>query len=111
VVGAGESPRGERSKTSLVFAVPNSPGSLYGALEEFARRQINLTKLESRPRRNRTWQYVFYVDFDGHWQDPDASEALVYLLNRAAFVKLLGSYPAASLEQNHVSAQAQLLQI
>lgn len=112
VIGKGEAERTARCKTSLVFAVPNTPGSLYGALEEFARRRINLTKIESRPRRNRPWQYVFYVDFDGHWQDKDAGEALVYLLNRAAFVKLLGSYPAAApLENGSASAQAQLLQI
>jgi hypothetical protein len=50
--------------------VPNTPGSLYHALGEFATRSVNMTKLESRPRRNRPWQYVFYVDLDGHWQDP-----------------------------------------
>jgi prephenate dehydratase len=117
VVGKGEAeraswPQSALGKTSLVFAVPNTPGSLYGALEEFARRRINLTKIESRPRRNRPWQYVFYVDFDGHWQDKEAGDALVYLLNRAAFVKLLGSYPAAPpLENGSTQAQAQLLQI
>lgn len=112
VVGKGEAERTSRCKTSLVFAVPNTPGSLYGALEEFARRKINLTKLESRPRRNRPWQYVFYVDFDGHWQDKEAGDALVYLLNRAAFVKLLGSYPAAPpMENGNTQAQSQLLQI
>lgn len=112
VVGKGEAERASRCKTSLVFAVPNTPGSLYGALEEFARRGINLTKLESRPRRNRPWQYVFYVDFDGHWENKDAGDALVYLLNRAAFVKLLGSYPAAPpMENSSTQAQAQLLQI
>ncbi|MFM7174518.1 MAG: prephenate dehydratase, partial [Caldilinea sp.] len=99
VVGRGDPPLGECTKTSLVFAVPNTPGSLYQALGEFATRQVNLTKLESRPRRNRTWQYVFYVDLDGHWQDANVSAAIVGLLNRAVFVKLLGSYPAArSLE-------------
>jgi prephenate dehydratase len=112
VVGKGEAERASRCKTSLVFAVPNTPGSLYGALEEFARRGINLTKIESRPRRNRPWQYVFYVDFDGHWQDKDAGDALVYLLNRAAFVKLLGSYPAAPpMENEKTQAQGELLQI
>jgi len=112
VVGKGDPPRRERSKTSLVFAVPNTPGSLYHALGEFATRQVNLTKLESRPRRNRPWQYVFYVDLDGYWQDADISAAIVGLLNRAAFVKLLGSYPAAQpLESEQTSSQAALLQI
>ena len=112
VVGKGDPPRSERCKTSLVFAVPNTPGSLYHALGEFATRQVNLTKLESRPRRNRPWQYVFYVDLDGHWQDANISAAVVGLLNRAAFVKLLGSYPAAQpLEENRSGSQSALLQI
>jgi prephenate dehydratase len=112
VVGKGEAPVTTNAKTSLVFAVPNTAGSLYHALGEFASRNINLTKLESRPRRNRPWQYVFYLDFDGHWQEPAASEALVRLLGRAAFVKLLGSYPAAvPTDAEQASAQSQLLQI
>lgn len=112
VVGKGDPPHAERSKTSLVFAVPNTPGSLYHALGEFATRQVNLTKLESRPRRNRPWQYVFYVDLDGHWQDAHISAAVVGLLNRAAFVKLLGSYAAAQpLEEDRAGSQSALLQI
>jgi prephenate dehydratase len=113
VVGKGNAPRSERAKTSLVFAVPNTPGALYGCLSEFASRDINLTKLESRPRRNRPWQYVFYLDFDGHWEDRNSAEALVALLNRAAFVKLLGSYPPAAQNGNGARSKAQstLLQI
>ncbi len=112
VVGKGEPPHASRCKTSLVFAVPNTAGSLYQALGEFATRQVNLTKLESRPRRNRPWQYVFYVDLDGHWQDANTSAAIVGLLSRAAFVKLLGSYPAAiPLEQETSGSQSALLQI
>ncbi|MCB0160157.1 MAG: prephenate dehydratase [Caldilineaceae bacterium] len=108
VVGKGDAPHSEPAKTSLVFAVPNTAGSLYGALREFADRNINLTKLESRPRRNRPWQYVFYLDFDGHWEDANCRDALVSLLNRAAFVKLLGSY---RMDEETVNAQATLLQI
>jgi prephenate dehydratase len=112
VIGIEDAPRTERSKTSLVFAVPEMPGTLYNALGEFATRRINLTKIESRPRRNRPWQYVFYLDFEGHWQDEDAGQALLGLLSRAAFVKLLGSYPAATpLDNGGATAQAQLLQI
>jgi prephenate dehydratase len=112
VVGKGDAARAPVSKTSLVFAVPNTPGSLYEALSEFARRNINLTKLESRPRRNRPWQYVFYLDFDGHWQDPAPGEALLALLSRAAFVKLLGSYPPAPSEKPiTLAGQTEILQI
>jgi prephenate dehydratase len=111
VIGTGDAEVRGPSKTSLVFAIPNTAGSLLQALNEFANRRINLTKLESRPRRNRPWQYVFYLDFDGHWQDPAAGEALIQLLSRAAFVKLLGSYPAATVTQEEVTAQAQSLQI
>jgi prephenate dehydratase len=112
VVAKGDAPVQGSVKTSLVFAVPNTPGSLYQALGEFAQRNVNLTKLESRPRRNRAWQYVFYVDFDGHWQDPPAGEALLCLLSRAVFVKLLGSYPAAQpVTTDAVTGQSEVLQI
>jgi prephenate dehydratase len=111
VIGLGDAEVRGTAKTSLVFAVPNTPGSLLHALNEFAHRRINLTKIESRPRRNRPWHYVFYLDFDGHWQDPPAREALIHLLSRAAFVKLLGSYPAAVSSEEEVGAQTQVLQI
>lgn len=112
VVAKGDAQVRGSIKTSLVFAVPNTPGSLYHALGEFVQRNVNLTKLESRPRRNRPWQYVFYVDFDGHWQDPSAGEALLCLLSRAVFVKLLGSYPAATpIPGEQTNSQAAVLQI
>lgn len=111
IVGKGEAPRSQNAKTSLVFATPHSPGALYGCLGEFANRAINLTKIESRPRRNRPWQYVFYLDFEGHWQDEACSQALLGLLNRAAFVKLLGSFPAAVQPEMEMNAQGALLQI
>ncbi len=111
VVGRGEPPYAQRAKTSLVFATAHSPGALVACLNEFASRGINLTKLESRPRRNRPWHYVFYLDFEGHWQDELTREALVALLARAAFVKLLGSYPAATLPDHPTNGQSELLQI
>ncbi len=111
VIGRGDPPYAEQSKTSLVFATPHTPGALVACLDEFASRGINLTKLESRPRRNRPWHYVFYLDFEGHWQDEKQREALVALLARAAFVKLLGSYPAAEMPDVRNGGQAELLQI
>ena len=96
VLGSEDPPRAQRCKTSLIFSARHLPGSLYQCLGEFAERNINLTKIESRPRRNRPWQYLFYLDFEGHWQDPAAEAALLGLLRRAGFVKLLGSYPMAT---------------
>ena len=98
VLGWEDPPRAQRSKTSLIFGArqANSAGALYGCLGEFAQRNINLTKIESRPRRNRPWDYYFYLDFDGHSQDPAAEAALLGLLRQASFVKLLGSYPKAT---------------
>lgn len=94
VVGHDDPPRGEYNKTSLVFATRNRPAALYECLGEFAERGLNLTKIESRPRRNRPWEPVFYLDFEGHWQDNECQAALARLVQRASFVKMLGSYPA-----------------
>lgn len=93
VLGNEDPPRAQRAKTSLIFSARHLPGSLYHCLGEFAERNINLTKIESRPRRNRPWQYLFYLDFEGHWQEPVAEAALLGLLRRAGLVKMLGSYP------------------
>ena len=94
VLGHEDPPRGEYNKTSLIFATRHRPAALYDCIGEFATRGLNLTKIESRPRRNRPWEPVFYLDFEGHWQDPVCQEALARLLQRASFVKMLGSYPA-----------------
>ena len=95
VLSMDDPPRAQRNKTSLVFTTPHRSGALYECMGEFAKRRINLTKLESRPRLNRPWQYVFYLDFEGHSQDPECEAALMGLLRRSSFVKLLGSYRAA----------------
>ena len=98
VISTEDPPRAERSKTSIVFATRHVPRALYTCLGEFAEREINLTKIESRPRRNKPWHYLFYLDFEGHWQDPQCEKALIGLLRKTAFVKVLGSYPAAPTE-------------
>lgn len=102
VLGNDDPPRGEYNKTSIVFATRNHPAALYECLGEFAQRGLNLTKIESRPRRNRPWEPVFYLDFEGHWQDNVVQAALARLLQRASFVKMLGSYPAVRTSQGSV---------
>jgi prephenate dehydratase len=94
LLGHEDPPRGDYNKTSLVFATRNQPAALYECLGEFATKGLNLTKIESRPRRNRPWEPVFYLDFEGHWQDPVCQEVLALLLQKASFVKMFGSYPA-----------------
>ncbi len=86
-------PRAERSKTSIVFVVDNRPGTLYRALGALATRQINLSKIESRPGRQRPWDYIFYLDFDGHTDDARVREALEDLRRHTTFLRVLGSYP------------------
>jgi prephenate dehydratase len=84
-----------RSKTSLVFGIKNVAGALYACLGTFATRDINLTKLESRPSRDKPWEYIFYVDFEGHIDDKICQEAVAELRRKAKFIKILGSYPRA----------------
>jgi chorismate mutase/prephenate dehydratase len=86
----------ERNKTSLVFAAEHKPGSLYRILGIFATRNINLTKLESRPSRAKPWEYVFYADFEGHVDGRVYKEAVTELQSETAFLKILGSYPQAT---------------
>lgn len=97
VLGLNDPPRQEPGKTSIIFTTRHQPGALYEVLGELATRAINLTKIESRPRRNRPWHYLFYVDFEGHEDDPEVRDALLGILKRASFLKVLGSYPAAPL--------------
>jgi chorismate mutase/prephenate dehydratase len=80
-------------KTSIIFSAKHAPGTLYHALGEFATRNINLTRIESRPTKTTAWQYNFYLDFEGHRTEKRCIEALEALEKYAIFVKILGSYP------------------
>ncbi len=97
VISKENAERTDNSKTSLVFATENTPGALYHCLGAFANRGVNLTKLESRPSKDKPWEYVFYVDFEGHVEDTTCSQALAELQGHIRFLKILGSYPAASV--------------
>jgi len=85
-----------KNKTSIIFATKNIPGALYNCLGAFSTRGINLTKLESRPSKDKPWEYIFYVDFEGHLEDSTCSQALADLKDKTHFIKILGSYPKAS---------------
>ena len=79
-------------KTSLVFSTANVPGALFRAMACFALRDLNLTKIESRPLRGRPWEYLFYVDLLGNREDQAVQRALAHLGEIAPLVKILGSY-------------------
>jgi prephenate dehydratase len=95
VLGTAPPARQDPSKTSIIFTTRHIPGALFEVLSELAKQDINLTKIESRPRRNRPWHYLFYLDFSGHEDDPQVQEAMLGILKRTSFLKVLGSYPAA----------------
>lgn len=95
ILSKEDSPPTGNDKTSIVFSLKHKPGALYDCLREFASREINLTKLESRPTRHQPWEYNFYMDFSGHREEKDVSEALKALEEHVVFVKIMGSYPKA----------------
>ncbi len=84
-----------RDKTSLILSTRNVPGAVHDLLTPLARHGVSMTRLESRPARTGRWEYVFYIDIEGHQQEPRVAKALAALGRKAAFVKVLGSYPAA----------------
>lgn len=86
-----------RDKTSLVCSTPNRPGAMHALLEPLARHGVSMTKLQSRPARSGLWEYVFYIDIEGHQAEAEVAAALAELRDRAAFLKILGSYPAAAI--------------
>ncbi|MFC2001352.1 prephenate dehydratase [Chloroflexota bacterium] len=95
ILSKEDSPPTGNDKTSIVFSTKDIPGALYKSLGEFTSRNINLTKLESRPTRQKPWEYNFYLDFEGHHEDKIAMETLESLEETSVFVKVLGSYPKA----------------
>ncbi|NQV40415.1 MAG: prephenate dehydratase [Nitrosopumilus sp.] len=84
-------------KTSIIFSIKHEPGSLYRIIENFNKNNVNLTKIESRPTKSNTWEYNFYVDFEGHQNNSKISEMLEKIKQETLFMKILGSYPSAKL--------------
>ena len=95
VIGAEEVAASGQDKTSFVMASQNRPGAIFDLLEPLARHQVSMTRLESRPSRTGLWEYVFFVDIEGHQNDATIGAALSEIRDRAGFLKILGSYPIA----------------
>lgn len=86
-----------RDKTSLLVSTANQPGALYRLIKPLAEQGLSMTRIESRPSRRGTWDYVFFIDVEGHVQDASVASAIAALEREAAMVKVLGSYPDAVL--------------
>ena len=84
-------------KTSLIVSAPNKPGALYNLLQPFARNNVSMTRIESRPSRGVNWEYVFFLDLEGHVEDKSLKKALYELKEVSEMVNILGSYPKAVL--------------
>ncbi len=95
IIARNETEKSKNSKTSIVFFLKNIPGVLFDSLGSFAKRKINLTKIESRPIMGKPWEYHFYLDFEGHRDDKKIKEALEELKEKTSSLKIFGSYPAA----------------
>ncbi|MGR9093286.1 MAG: prephenate dehydratase, partial [Gammaproteobacteria bacterium] len=97
VVGKDAVPASGADVTSIMFTTPNRPGALHEVLSVLAEAEISMTRIESRPLREAAWDYVFFVDLDGHVDTPIVADALAQLKRRTSRLKILGSYPRAVL--------------
>ena len=93
VIGKEWSKPTDADKTSLMFSARDKVGALYSSLKPFYDHKINLTKIESRPSKRKLWEYYFFVDCEGHWEDKKVQKAIDELKKHCTFVKVLGSYP------------------
>ena len=84
-----------RDRTSLVMSAENKPGAVHALLTPLARHGVSMTRIESRPSHRKKWDYVFFLDIDGHADDPNVAKALAALKKRASLFRVLGSYPRA----------------
>jgi chorismate mutase/prephenate dehydratase len=99
VLGHQGAERTGRDKTSVLFIISHAPGTLFRVLQVFYEKGINLTKIESRPNKGKPWEYIFFIDFEGHATDPHVAEALHEVKGHVLFVKFLGSYPQCPQEK------------
>jgi chorismate mutase/prephenate dehydratase len=99
IIGRQSCARTGHDKTSVVFSTSHQPGSLYSALGALSAQDMNMTHILSRPMKDRPWEYVFFVDFLGHEEEPGPEAALDGLKSHVAFFKILGSYPVGKLDE------------
>ncbi|PCI08347.1 MAG: prephenate dehydratase [Gammaproteobacteria bacterium] len=97
VIGNHKVPSSGDDRTSLLVFVQNKPGSLFNLLKPLAKRNISMSNIESRPSRRGVWDYVFFIDIDGHRDDDNVQEAIAEIEKASAMVTILGSYPKAVL--------------
>ena len=83
----------KKDKTSIMFSVKDKVGALHDILTPFKKNNISLTKIESRPSKRKTWEYYFFVDIIGHYENKNVKKALNELEKHCSFLKILGSYP------------------
>lgn len=100
VIGKKTPEKSAEDKTSIMFSVKDEPGILYRMLEPFSKRQINLSKIESRPMKQKAWEYIFFLDLIGHIEDEPIAAAIEELRGYCHFLKVLGSYPIYRQEKN-----------
>lgn len=100
VVGREFPPASGRDKTSIVVSIKDKVGALYEMLMPIRRHRINMTKIESRPSKKKAWDYYFFIDFEGHIDEPRPKKMLKELEGKIRFLKILGSYPRANASEN-----------
>ena len=95
VLGYNEPEPTGNDKTSIMFSIPHRSGELFRAMAAFEKFDVNLNTIESRPSRVAAWEYVFYIDVQGHKTDLNVKKAIAQLEEHSLFVTIIGSYPAA----------------
>ena len=95
VIGHNFPPASGQDKTSIFVVTGNQPGALYRVLQPFSQHGLSMSKIESRPSKKEAWEYVFFIDINGHVDDENVAAALQEIKNEAHLVKVLGSYPKA----------------
>jgi len=87
----------KKDRTSMIFGLKHTPGSLFSVIQEFDHSKINLTKIESRPTKEKPWEYNFYVDFEGHVEEDTVKSTLANVEKKCTFLKILGSYKRGTI--------------